>query len=196
MDKLNYLKGLLKNEAKDVISGLESTENNYEVAVDLLEERYGRKELMVNAHYSQLRNLPTASTYYEKLRSTYDHIEHHLRCLQALGENTERNLMVSLKQSKLPRSILPKLEEYKKSDDSWTVERLRIELKRYVTAQETGDRLVNLYRKSDPSERTSERKPYPSNDWNKHQKFEQHSTGAFAANERNNLRCYYCDKDY
>ena len=145
VDKLSYLKGLLKNDAKDVISGLESTGNNYEVAVHLLKERYGRKELMINTHYSQLRNLPIASMYYEKLRSKYD-IEQHLRLLQALGENTEFNLMVSLIQSKLPRSILAKLEEYKKSDDPWTVKRLRIELKRYVAAQETCDRLFNLYR--------------------------------------------------
>ena len=39
VDKLNFLKGLLKNEAKDVISGLEITGNNYEVvAADLLKE--------------------------------------------------------------------------------------------------------------------------------------------------------------
>ena len=132
VDKLSYLKGLLKNEVKDVISGLESTGHNYEVAVDLLKERYSRKELMINGHFLQLRNLPIASTYYEKLRSTYDHIEQHLRSLQALGENTECNLLVFLIQSKLPRSVLAKLEEYKKSEDQWTVERLRIELKRYV----------------------------------------------------------------
>ena len=87
---------------------------------------------MINGHFLQLRNLPIASTYYEKLRSTYDHIEQHLRSLQALGESTECNLLVFLIQSKLPRSVLAKLEEYKKSEDQWTVERLRIELKRYV----------------------------------------------------------------
>ena len=75
MDKLNYLKGLLKNEAKDIISGREITGNNYEVAVDLLKERYGRKEFMINAHYSSLRDLPIASTCYEKLRSTSNYIE-------------------------------------------------------------------------------------------------------------------------
>ena len=77
---------------------------------------------MINAHYSQVRDLPIASTYYEKLRSTCNHIEQHLRSLQALGENTECNLMVFLIQSKLPRTILAKLEEYKKSDDPWTGE--------------------------------------------------------------------------
>ena len=92
MDKLNYLKRLLKNEANYVISGLEITENNYEEAVDLLKEKYDRKELMINAHYSQLHDIPIASTYYEKLRSIYNHTEQPLRSLQALSENTEYNL--------------------------------------------------------------------------------------------------------
>ena len=81
-------------------------------------------------------------------------------------ENTECNLMVSLLQWKLTRTMLAKLEEYKKSDDPWTVEWLKIELKRYVAAQEKGDRLVNLYRKSD----SFQRKSYTSNDWKKNQK--------------------------
>ena len=42
---------------------LEITGNNYEVAVDLLKESYGRKEFIINAHYSKLRDLPMASTY-------------------------------------------------------------------------------------------------------------------------------------
>ena len=69
---------------------------------------------------------------------------------------------------------------------------MRIELKRYVAAQETGDKFVNLYRKSD----SSQRKSYPSNDWKKHKKFEQHSIEVFETNERNNRRCYYCDQGH
>ena len=59
-----------------------------EVAVDLLKEKYVRKELMINTHNLQLHDFPIVSTHYEKLRSTYDHIEQHLRSLEALGENT------------------------------------------------------------------------------------------------------------
>ena len=71
---------------------------------------------MINAHYSQLLDCSIASTYYDKLRSTYDYTEQHLRSLQILGENTECNLMISLIQSKLTRTILAKLEEYNTSD--------------------------------------------------------------------------------
>ena len=70
VNKINYLRAQLRCEAKDVISGLEITGTNYKVTVELLKERYGKKQLMINAHYSQLRDLPTTSTYYVKLRNT------------------------------------------------------------------------------------------------------------------------------
>lgn len=109
---------------------------------------------------------------------TYDHIEQHLRPLQAFGENKECKLIVSSIQLKQPKTILVKLEEYKKSGDPWTWGRWSIELKSNVAAPETGDRLVNRYKKSD----SSKRKVYPSNDWKKQRTFEQQSTWAFASN--------------
>ena len=121
IDKLNYLRAQLRGEAKDVIAGLEVTSGSYTIAVDLLKERYCNKQLMIDAHYSKLRNIPIASTYYKKLRSTFDQIESHIRSLEALGQNVENEFMVPLIRSKLPRTILAKLEEYKNSSDIWTV---------------------------------------------------------------------------
>ena len=68
---------------------------------------------MIDAHYSKVRNIPIASTYYEKLRSTFDQIERHIRSLEALWQNVENECMVSLLRSKLPRTILAKLEDIK-----------------------------------------------------------------------------------
>ena len=110
IDKLNYLRAQLRGEAKDVIAGLEVTSASYTVAVDLLKERYSDKQLMIDAHYSKLRNIPIVSTYYEKLRSIFDQIERHIRSLEALGQSVENEFMVSLIRSKLPRTILAKLE--------------------------------------------------------------------------------------
>ena len=106
IDKLNYLRAQLRGKVKDVIAGLEVTSTSYTVAVDLLRERYSKKQLIIDAHYSRLRDIPIASTYYEKLRSTFDQIERHIRSLEALGQNVENEFMVSLIRSKLPRTIL------------------------------------------------------------------------------------------
>ena len=50
----------------------------------------------------------------ERLRSTFDELEKHLRCLTALGEDTNHRHFVSLIMSKLPREVIIKLEEMKK----------------------------------------------------------------------------------
>ena len=40
VQKLYYLKGALKGEAKRVLSNLTTTEANYDAAIQLLEDRY------------------------------------------------------------------------------------------------------------------------------------------------------------
>ena len=147
IDKLNYLRTQLRGEAKDVIAGLEVTSTSYIVAVDLLKERYSNKQLMIDAHSSKLRDISIASIYYEKIRSTFDQIECHIQSLETLGQNVESEFMVLLLRSKLPRTILAKLEEYKNSNVIWTVANLRKELKKYLSTQELGDRFTKLNRK-------------------------------------------------
>ena len=144
VDKFNYLKVQLCGKTREVISGLDITSSNYEVAVRLLNDRYGRKHLMIETHYSQLRDLPNG--YNSKLRVTYDIIEKHLCSLESLGENVENNMIVSLVKSKLPKVVMVRLEEYKDDDTPWNLEKIRKGLKKYVTAQEAGER--QMYFKS------------------------------------------------
>lgn len=59
-DKFHYLRAELERESSLVISGLELTNTNYEVAVNLLQERFGRDEVMMDAHYSALMVLPVS----------------------------------------------------------------------------------------------------------------------------------------
>ena len=116
---------------------------------------------MIDAHYSKLRNIPIVSTYCKKLRSTFDQIERHIRSLKAHGQNVENELKVSLIRSKLPRTILAKLEEYKRSSDIWAVANLRKELKKYLSTQELEDRLTKLNR----NKNEFEKKHGKTSDW-------------------------------
>ena len=72
VDKFNYLKAELEGDAKAVISGLELTNSNYKVAVNLPHERIGREEIIMDAHYSKLMDLPvSSSTTAKRLRSIF-----------------------------------------------------------------------------------------------------------------------------
>ena len=61
VDKFNYLKSQLFGNASKVISGLDLTKDSYYVAIDLLKEIYGKKQVIVNTHYTKLKNLPETS---------------------------------------------------------------------------------------------------------------------------------------
>ena len=58
-NKFNYLKALVERPAANTILGLTLTEANYAAAVELLKERYGKKQQIISAHMKELLKLPT-----------------------------------------------------------------------------------------------------------------------------------------
>ena len=106
VDKMNYLKSKLTNEALDAISGYQLSNSNYKVVVDVLKQRFGNPQLIIDAHYRTLSHLPAATNQSGKLRQCYDAMECHLRSLEALDENTEHCHFVALITEKLPQKVL------------------------------------------------------------------------------------------
>ena len=76
-----------------------------------MKERYGKKQAMIDSHYAQINNIPMASYKTSLLREFYDCAEKHLRALQSLGESSNQNNGLIMMKSKLPRSVLLRLEE-------------------------------------------------------------------------------------
>ena len=103
IDKFNYLRAQLEKEALKSIAGLELTNANYDVAINMLKERYGNEQLMIDSHYTHLMDLQPAINKIHSLRATYDTIEQHLRSLQALGEDINLRQLISMIRSKNPK---------------------------------------------------------------------------------------------
>ena len=62
MEKLNYLISKLTGEAENSVSGIFLSNENYQVAVELLKERYGDKQAVVTSHYTEMINLNKLKT--------------------------------------------------------------------------------------------------------------------------------------
>lgn len=54
-EKFTYLKTYLSGMA--AVAGLTWTDSNYDAAIDILQNSFGRKDLIVNVHMSKLLNL-------------------------------------------------------------------------------------------------------------------------------------------
>ena len=112
--------------------GLELTEANYSVAITLLQKRYGDSQIIINAHYKELTDLPESPNQASKLRQTFNAIERHLRSLQVLGEDNDLKHFVSMIQGKLPKSVKLQLQLHEKPEEVRTVELLRKELQYHI----------------------------------------------------------------
>ena len=90
-------------DAARSIEGIPLTETNYTQAIKILEERFGQTHKIMNTHM-QLLDLPNPTESAVNLRMFYDHMENHVRSLDALGktQDTYGDLLVPIITSKLP----------------------------------------------------------------------------------------------
>lgn len=136
IDKLNYLRSQLEGAALRTIAGLELTNSNYGVAIDILKERYGNKQFVIQNHYNRLSDLEEATNQVHSLRFVFDTIEQHLRSLEALGEDIEQQNLVATIQRKFPMTLVEHIENSNVTDDPWTVKSLRRAIQKYITSKE------------------------------------------------------------
>ena len=85
MDKFNYLNSLLEGPAARTIQGLTLNESNYDSAVGLLKDRFGRPQQIINAHMEGLLKIsPCVGDKPSSLRYVYK-INVNIRGLSAMG---------------------------------------------------------------------------------------------------------------
>ncbi|MCP4456771.1 MAG: DUF1759 domain-containing protein, partial [Cytophagales bacterium] len=144
--KFTHLRTLLKGRALEAIEGISITNDNYELALRILQEKFGDKEVLKEKLYGQLRNItPVKSGKLIELRSFVDNLEKILRQLDTLNEQVEHPSIVSLIRNKLPNHLLIKLEENNSQDNvPWTVKRLQEDIAKVVKIQERAFQMSNL----------------------------------------------------
>ncbi|GFV13569.1 DUF1758 domain-containing protein [Trichonephila clavipes] len=86
VDKFSYLKSVVTSDAELAIRGLTLTSENYAKAIKILENRFGRKELIVDLHMNRLLNLTPVRKSFDviALRNLYDQLEINIRGLESL----------------------------------------------------------------------------------------------------------------
>ena len=135
---------MLKGSASSVVVGIPLTSENYTVAIKLLQDRFGRKEAIVEALYFKLQNLPKANNKFVEIQRMSDTIEKVLRQLEAQGEFiNEQRILIQQIISKYPSEVITKLEETKEPVTPWSMKSLRKAICQYITVQENVQRYVS-----------------------------------------------------
>ena len=66
----------------------------------------------------------------------HNDVEKHLRSLQALEQDTDQDLFISIITSKLPKDVVKQLDIQKGGRTPWTVRELRERFNDYIVARE------------------------------------------------------------
>ena len=143
VSKFSYLKSVLKNSAAAAISGIPVTLENYDLAITLLKEKFGKKEAIIESLYAKLQNLPKVNNKFSEIKHTHEVIERLLRQLEAQGEAiSEQRMLIQLLLCKYPTDVIVKLEESKEPGTPWSMSTLRKAITQYVIVQENAHRYV------------------------------------------------------
>ena len=133
IEKFTYLKGYVTGDAEESIKGLTATDVNYDSAVDILKQRYGNTQVIVNSHMRSLTNLASVKDDRDtkRIRKVYDRIESDLRSLKALGVKPDGMLLVPLLLDKFPDAMNLRLSRrFDSNTDVWQVDKMMDELRR------------------------------------------------------------------
>ena len=178
----------MEGKAANSISGFELTRENYKEACSILEDRFGRPELIIMHHMEDLLQLiPVRSSgEVRQLRAVYDKIETNVRSLQGLGIKSDQYgvILVSIILSKVPediRLIITRQFEEK----SWTFEIL---LKAFKNELEARERCAEVGKKEE-----------------KHSNYKRQENGGIHNSNgttkslivhEENIKCTFCRQDH
>ncbi|XP_070529793.1 uncharacterized protein [Cardiocondyla obscurior] len=91
VEKLQYLKGTLEDEALGVIDALEVSEANYDAAWDLINERYNNERAIAYAHIKAIMGFPPIiKESAVEIRNMCDSVSRHLLSLKALKRDSDK----------------------------------------------------------------------------------------------------------
>ena len=120
-------------------------EANYESAVEMLKERYGNKQKIISSHMEALLKLQTCSSdRASQLRMIYDHINVHVRSLEALGVTWELedngSLLIPIIMSRIPENLSLQVAR-QVSKDVWSITEVLNVIKEEVDAKEMSEKV-------------------------------------------------------
>ena len=139
VQKFNYLKLLLEGEASNTIAGFALTHTNYIKAVDLLHERFGQTNRIIQSYMQVLLDMPIPRNTLANLHNFYDRIESFVRGSEALGQNQETygSLLVPVILNKLPSEMRRNLTR-EHGSTNWMLSDLRSGIYKELNIMEAG----------------------------------------------------------
>ncbi|XP_078368716.1 uncharacterized protein LOC144652543 [Oculina patagonica] len=141
IDKFNHLHSLLEGQAARAIQGLTRTDANYNSAIELLHNRFGKTQNIISKYMDELLKIPACSgDKASQLRFVYDKISINVRGLASLGVNCTQygSLLIPVIMSKLPQEVRIQVAR-NTAREVWEISELLDVIRQEVEAREISE---------------------------------------------------------
>ncbi|KAI5734152.1 hypothetical protein M8J77_003177 [Diaphorina citri] len=195
--KFHYLKGQLSGAPLCLIDGLRVTDDNYRVALKLLNEEYGSQNIVINKLYSDIANMKSKSSKTGDFHQMYAEMECKLKLLENQNIPLDHGLLASTLFNKL--SGYTQRELVKVHGDKITVPLIR----EFMYKERQEERIVTSFRPSSLSSVEARVRDVHDNTckynvdhgYNRRYTAETLATGASDNNE-SKLLCVFCGQEH
>ena len=141
-NKFNYLNSLLEGNAARTVHGLTLTSSNYDAAVEMLQERYGKPQIIISEHMDEILKIQPCveGGRLGPLRYVYDKISVNVRGLASMGVSSKEygSLLIPIIMSK--RSSDFRLQISRKStNEVWEIDEFLDTIKSEIDAREASE---------------------------------------------------------
>ena len=119
------------------------TEDNYNSAIELLHERFGKPQQIISAHMDELKIQGcNDSDRHSSLRYVYDKITVHIRGLASLGVDSAQygSLLIPIVMAKVPSELRLRIARVTK-ESVWKIDELLEVIRQAVEAREVSERV-------------------------------------------------------
>ena len=144
IERFNYLISLLEGAAYRAVQGLAITEDNYNSAIELLHERFGKPQQIISAHMDELLKIQGCndSDQHSSLRYVYDKITVHIRGLASLGVDSAQygSLLIPIVMAKVLSELRLRIARVTK-ESVWKIDELLEVIRQEVEARGFSERV-------------------------------------------------------
>ena len=100
------MRSLYVGEALNAITGLPPTSENYHHAIEILQSRFGKKDVMITSHMDEILKISAISEG-GNTRQAFDKMQVHIRALESLGVESKSfgPLLAPVINSQLPKEL-------------------------------------------------------------------------------------------
>lgn len=140
--KFHYLKTCVEGPAREVIQNFKTTEENYQVAYDVLKLRYENKSAIIQSHMRSLLNTPKVmSASASELQRLHYHISSNINALTAFQQPVDQwdAWLVTLMCTRLDSVTVAEWQLKQDTKELPKYKDLELFLSNRITAYEAGD---------------------------------------------------------